>query len=119
MLYLCEMLESRLQAECFQWAYNSFPIIRGFIFHVPNGGTRDVREAMTMRAMGLTKGIPDILLVYPVLTAFEFKSETGRLSDAQTVIHKKWTERGIPVHVVKSIEQFRAILTAILLPEPS
>lgn len=108
------MTEAKLQATCFQWAYNTYPGIRGFIFHIPNGGSRDVREAMTMRAIGVTAGIPDVLLIYPVIIAFEFKSETGRLSEAQNAIHKKWTEKGIPVHVVKSFDQFKDIITPIL-----
>lgn len=107
------MTETQLQAACFQWAHNTFPQIRGLLFSVPNGGTRNKIEAMTLKATGLISGIPDMILIHP-LTAFEFKSETGRLSPNQEKIIELWREKGIPVYIIKSFEDFKLSIKKIL-----
>ena len=108
------MSESTLQSKCFLWAHNTFPELRGLLFSVPNGGTRNIREAMTLKATGLIAGIPDMLCVYRGLTAFEFKTPTGVLSPAQKKIHEKWRSAGIPVHVVRTEEQFKDLIFGII-----
>lgn len=104
------MTESQLQAACYQWAHNSFPEIRGCLFSVPNGGTRNAREAMLLKATGLTAGIPDLILIWPELAGFEFKSQSGRLSPAQLKIHDIWRSKGIKVYLIKSFEEFKTII---------
>lgn len=108
------MTEDELQAKCFQWAHNTFPQIRGFLFSVPNGGTRHAREAMTLKATGLTPGIPDLLMVHPRLVGIEMKTETGTISPAQQKIHDRWRSAGIEVHVCRSFEDFQVIIGDIL-----
>lgn len=102
------MTETQLQAKCFQWAHNTFPQIRGLLFAVPNGGTRNKIEAMTLKATGTTAGIPDMILIHP-LTAFEFKSDKGKLSPNQMKIIDMWRSKGIEVHIIKTVEQFKDI----------
>lgn len=109
--------EQALQASCYQWAYNTYPQLRGLLFSVPNGGTRNMREAQVLKATGLTPGIPDMILLYPNSTdggngihAFEFKSATGRLSEAQVKIHARWQAEGINVYVITDEEEFKRII---------
>lgn len=106
--------EDQLQAQCYQWAYNNYPIIRGCFFSVPNGGTRHKIEAMKMKATGLTPGIPDMLLISPSFVAFEFKSLTGVLSPEQKNIHEIWKAKGITVHIVRTFEDFKLIFKKIV-----
>lgn len=108
------MTEDQLQATCYQWAYNTYPELRGCIFSVPNGGTRNKIEAMKMKATGLTPGIPDLLLIYPVFTAFELKSEIGILSPAQKKIHEIWANKGVKVHIVRSVDEFQKIIINLI-----
>lgn len=108
------MTEYQLQAQCFQWAHNTYPQIRGCLFSVPNGGTRHAREAMTLRSTGLTPGIPDLLLVWPRLIGFELKTDTGVLSPAQKRIHEVWKSRGIEVHVIRSFEAWQDFFAGLL-----
>lgn len=107
------MSEATLQAACFQYAHNTFPQLRGLLFSVPNGGTRNKIEAMTLKATGTISGIPDMILIHP-LTAFEFKSETGRLSPNQEKIIELWRSKGIPVHIIKSFDQFESAIKALI-----
>lgn len=107
--------EAKLQSICYQWAYNTFPIIRGLIFSVPNGGTRNMREAQLLKATGLTAGIPDLIILYNGITAFEFKTKTGKLSPAQIKIHAIWKANGIVIHLVNDEIEFKSIVQRIII----
>lgn len=110
------MTEDQIQAKFYKEAYNTFPQIRGLLFSVPNGGSRNRIEALKFQATGLTPGIPDMLLVAPQVAAFEFKTETGQLSPAQLRIHIIWKNAGIPVYVCRSCDEAMGVLRKILLP---
>lgn len=58
------------------------------VFHVPNGGGRDKREAANLKRQGVKPGVPDLCV--PVARGLchslyiEMKSEGGKISEAQT-----------------------------------
>ena len=54
------MSEAQEQAAVIQWC----DIRRIPVFHVPNGGSRDKREAANLKRQGVRAGVPD--LVVPV-----------------------------------------------------
>lgn len=105
--------ELQLQSKCFQWAWNTYPQIRHLIFSVPNGGTRNPIEATQLKSSGLVPGIPDILIVWPVLIGVEFKTETGTLSPAQVKVHAAWRSNGIRVEVIRSFDQWLVFLSQL------
>jgi hypothetical protein len=35
-----------------------------WLFHIPNGGTRNIREAVELKAQGVKSGVPDLALFY-------------------------------------------------------
>lgn len=56
--------ESIEQATLFRWAVfmeNKYPELR-FMFHVPNGGKRDLKTAAKLKTEGVKSGVPDIEL---------------------------------------------------------
>jgi hypothetical protein len=58
--------------------------------HVPNGEWRDIKTAKRLKAMGVKRGVPDILIFDAprsggIGLALELKTTTGRLSDEQEV----------------------------------
>lgn len=108
--------ENNLQYECYLWAYNNFPQIRGLFFSVPNGGQRNQREAATLKATGLTPGIPDMILMKP-LTGFEFKTLTGVISPAQQKIHDTWRKAGVEVYIIRDFGSFEKIIVSLLNAE--
>lgn len=108
------MSEDQLQAKCYQWAYNTHPSLRGLLFSVPNGSTRHIVEAVKLKATGLTAGIPDMVLVWPQVVGFEFKTEVGKVSDVQGRIHQRWRSVGVQVYVVRSFEQWQQIICEII-----
>ena len=64
-------------------------------FHPPNESKAHVSKRVRLRKMGLSKGVPDIVIVTPppcggyVAAALEIKSDTGRPTPEQ----KEWIER--------------------------
>ena len=50
--------EDTLQIQCVEWFREAFPGV--LIYHVPNGGKRNPREAAKLKSMGVVPGIPDL-----------------------------------------------------------
>ncbi len=46
------------------WNTGRFPELK-LLFHIPNGGKRDAREAARFKAMGVKAGVPDLCLPVP------------------------------------------------------
>lgn len=61
------LLESDLQAAIIRWASTMegrYPELR-WLTHCPNGGRRNAREAMNLKAQGVRPGILDLFLDVP------------------------------------------------------
>jgi hypothetical protein len=58
-------MEASHQKSCFSWLSLQYPEIRKVTFHPANGGKRNVREARSLKAQGVTAGVPDIICLYP------------------------------------------------------
>jgi len=73
-----------------------------FIFYsIPNGGTRNAREAMNLKMSGLLPGAPDLCLVYLGHTHYvELKKHKGTLSEAQKDFIAKARTMGHKVTVI-------------------
>lgn len=108
--------EDRIQADCFTWFNNTFPLLRGLLYHVPNGGTRNKMEAMKFKAMGVVAGIPDIVFHYKGKTYFfEFKkNEKEKPRDSQRKIHEILDIHKFDVWVVWTQESFEKIINSII-----
>ena len=53
-------------------------------FHIPNGGDRDIITAGQMKAIGTTRGIPDLCFIKNSIAYFiELKYDNGRLTKEQ------------------------------------
>lgn len=58
------MTEAQEQKFLFQWAGVSrqkYPELE-LLFHVPNGGRREAREAASLKKQGVKPGVPDLIL---------------------------------------------------------
>lgn len=58
-----------------------------FMYHTPNGGSRNIAEAANLKRMGVKAGVPDLCLPYPSGKYhglyIEMKTDTGRQTAAQ------------------------------------
>lgn len=106
--------EQALQIQLVRWC-RLHPVAKR-IFHVPNGGKRTRFEAGILHAMGVSAGIPDLML--PVASGgshglfIEMKAGDGRLSEAQSDRGWEMAKDGYAVLVVSSLD---AGMTAISL----
>lgn len=74
-----------------------------FAFAVPNGGKRDVVEAVNLKRQGVKAGVPDVVIVHKgKALGLELKAEGGRLSDAQCLTFTKLRGAGMRVEVAYS-----------------
>jgi hypothetical protein len=81
-------------------------------FAVPNGGTRNILEAVNLKRQGVRRGVPDLVVIPKTgpVCFIELKSESGRLSKDQS----DWLELlplfGCPVAVCRSLDEVREFL---------
>lgn len=109
------MTEDQLQAQCFQWCNNAYRHLC-YIFAVPNGGTRDPREAMKFKATGTRAGVADLVILMPgARTVFiELKVEKGKQSDSQVFFEKTVTGMGFEYHICRTFEEFKNLIEKII-----
>jgi len=109
--------ESALQQQCVVWFNNTYCLKhhspRGLIFSVPNGGSRDVREAMTMKLTGLLKGASDLILILPnkKLIFVELKLEKGVQSPEQKDFQERVENLGYEYILCRNLEDFKKCCT--------
>lgn len=111
------MPEGKIQADCYSWFWNTFPKHRKCFFAIPNENNRADSSAISgaiRKAMGVTKGVADTMLAiqrggYGGMFV-EFKTETGKQSDAQ----KEWQmiveNQGYLYRVIRSLEEFKELI---------
>lgn len=70
------MTEDQLQAKCWQWAWNEYPMLRRILWAVPNGGARDIRVAAKLQATGVIPGPHDLHMIWNG-TFYTFELKVG------------------------------------------
>lgn len=102
------MKESSLQSAIIKIAFN-LPILDEYLFHIPNGGYRNLREAKKLKLMGVKKGVSDLFLAYPNLIYHgmwqELKTEKGKLSEEQEEWIFRMRQVGFACEVVRSVNE--------------
>ncbi len=92
-----KMSEKQEQIALFERA-SLHPICSEYMFHVPNGGRRDLKEAISLKRQGVKPGVPDIFLAYPNKgfngLFIELKSSTGKLTWAQAEMLERLSNVG-------------------------
>jgi hypothetical protein len=91
--------------------------------HVPNGGSRDIREAANLKRMGALAGASDLLLFRPGACphccsarlegfALELKSDGGRPSEAQLNFMARFAAAGGHTCFASGLDRALAVLEA-------
>lgn len=108
-------MENKLQSDCFLWFWNNYPEHRQMLFHV-NNKARNAIEGNKFKAMGLVKGVSDMILVLPGRVIFiELKAGNGRQSTEQTSFQKKVEGRGHQYKIIRSLQEFQELINQYLL----
>lgn len=103
--------ESKLQIQCVTWFKTQYPHLAPLMFAVPNGGSRDKREAAIMKAEGITAGVSDLILNVPAIRysqlAVEMKDEKGKQSEAQKRYQRYAEAAGVKYIICRSFDDFK------------
>ena len=103
--------EAQEQKALIQWAqFNSsrYPELE-LLYHIPNGGLRNKREAAELKRLGVKAGVPDLCL--PVARGLyhglyiEMKRKGGQESKQQTEWLKRLKEQGYETITAYNFEQ--------------
>lgn len=103
--------EARIQQEIVLWFRNNYCLKhhkpRNIIFSVPNE-SQNVQEAGYKKAIGLMKGVSDLIMVLSGEVIFiEVKTEKGRQSKEQIEFQECIEALGFRYMVVRSLEDFK------------
>lgn len=111
-----KLSEAQLQKQVFDyllWALDDDAIC----FAIPNGGSRDRREAINLKRTGTTAGVPDLVVLHDGYALFiEIKTSAGVLSESQKNMIPRIEKAGCPVSVCRCLEDVQAFLTDYDVP---
>ena len=112
-------MEDKIQAEIFREFHNKYCLKnsnpRCCIFAVPNGGNRNVVEAIKMKSTGTLAGVSDLIVLMPNRCIFiEVKTDVGKQSDKQKEFESTVKLLGFEYYVVRNINDFNLIINTPL-----
>ena len=102
--------ESTLQTSCVKWFRIQYPNF--VIYAVPNGGSRNVREAQRLKAEGVLAGVADLVIMLPQGKSLyiEMKVKGNKQTDNQKDFQQKAEALGYKYYVCYSFDEFKAII---------
>lgn len=105
--------EHQIQAECFQWHWNTYPLERQMLYHNNNNSVNQI-AGNKMKAIGVVAGISDFTLVVDDAVWFiEMKAEHGKQKPEQVAFQCKVVARGHFYVIIKSPEKFKELIRKI------
>ena len=105
-----KLQESTLQSSCVRWFRYQYPHL--IIYAVPNGGSRNVREAQRLKAEGVLAGVADLVVLLPQGKSLyiEMKVKGNCQTDNQKYFQKKARALGHTYAVCYTFEDFKAFI---------
>ncbi|MGV4404947.1 VRR-NUC domain-containing protein [Ornithobacterium rhinotracheale] len=111
-------LESNLQSTCVRWFRYAYPRLRLSLFAVPNGGSRNVREASRLKKEGVVAGVADLILLTPNdefgALCIEMKVGKNKQTENQILFQKEAERNGNKYIVVRSFDEFQDVINDYL-----
>lgn len=111
-------IESIIQQNCVKWFRLQYPKLALLLFAVPNGGARRRIEGAIMKAEGVTKGVSDLLLLFPAKhyhgLCIEMKTEKGKQQPSQKIWQRAVEDAGYKYVICRSFEDFMEQINAYL-----
>ncbi|GIW60815.1 MAG: hypothetical protein KatS3mg087_1881 [Patescibacteria group bacterium] len=98
------MSEDKIQAQIVK--YLRLHNDRCIVFHIPNGGTRNIIEASKFKRIGVLAGVADLVVLLPKgrCVFLEVKTQRGQQSERQKQFEKRVKELGFDYHIVRSVD---------------
>lgn len=107
--------ESTLQTSCVKWFRYQYPHL--VIYAVPNGGSRNVREAQRLKSEGVLAGVADLTILLPEGKSLyiEMKVKGNRQTPNQKEFQQKAEALGHKYYVCYSFEDFEKVVKQELI----
>lgn len=103
--------ERNLQIMAVNYIRGAFPHV--LCAHVPNGGSRNVREGANLKRMGVLAGMPDLLIWWPKgMGAIELKADKGKLTEKQEGVLEHLARCNVSTAVCRSVSEVEEAMTA-------
>ena len=101
------MTETKLQQQCVRWFKYQYPGV--IIASFPNEGKRSKFTAQRMKAEGLCRGIPDLIIfgIFGAPMLIEMKIDKAPVRPDQVGVHETLREAGYQVRVCRTFEDFK------------
>jgi hypothetical protein len=107
--------EERIQAQCFQWFWNTYPQYRGLLCYNLNN-SQDAKHGHKNQQLGLIPGRSDMALyLFGKAYMIEFKKELGRQSPSQREWEELVLHHGFTYVIVRSLSEFQQYIWEVLL----
>ena len=98
--------ESLIQQACVQWFRIAYP--RYIILSVPNGGSRNSREAANLKREGALAGASDLIVIAERAVLFiEMKAGKNKQQQTQIIFQKNVESLGHSYKVCYSLQEFQ------------
>ena len=106
--------EHELQKACVQWFRFNYPNYKYLLFAIPNGGLRNARVAVKLKAEGVVAGVPDLFLAIGTKYAnglfIEMKQGKNKLTENQKYMKQQLENEAYMVEVVYTFDEFVKIV---------
>lgn len=116
-------IESGLQTSCMRWLMLQYRDLWEVATAIPNGGQRPVRiingkvvcsEGVKLKREGVKAGVSDVIIFRATAEYHglhvEFKTKTGRQSEAQKRWQKKMEVEEYKYEICRSFDEFKKII---------
>jgi len=107
--------ERELHFHCQQWLEKSGIWGRHLIFHIPNERRGGIGAIMHFKRMGVRPGVADYLMFTNRSVAIELKDDKNKQRKGQEEFQRNWERLGHLYFVVRTLEEFQGIVTALTL----
>lgn len=112
-------LEDDMQAACVKWFSYQYQELKRLLVHIPNGGNRNLREAVRLKKAGVISGAPDLVLFIPKngysVLCIEMKAgDKGKQSELQRSWQELAEKHGNKYVIVRSFDEFRSAIQSYL-----
>jgi hypothetical protein len=107
--------ERALHFHCQQWLEKSGIWGKYLIFHVPNERRGGIGAITHFRRLGVRPGVPDWLMFTNRSAAIELKDDKGKQRKGQEKFQRDWERLGHSYFVVRTLEEFQGVVTALIL----
>ena len=107
-------LEHKLQCSCIKYFRYAYPVYSKLLFSIPNGGSRNIIEAVKLKKEGVLAGCADLFLSVP--NSFyhgfyiEMKYGKNKQSENQKIFQKEVEAVGYKYSLCYSFDEFEILI---------